>query len=45
MTHKRSFEPPVMFFGLINSLVTFQAMMNELLRCQAQFTLEWEYTE
>jgi len=26
------FEPMVIFFGLINSLVTFQAMMNELLR-------------
>jgi len=29
---KRSFEPMVMFFGLTNSLVTFQTMMNELLR-------------
>ena len=27
-----SFEPTVMFFGLINSPVTFQTMMNELLR-------------
>ena len=27
-----SFEPLVMFFGLTNSLATFQAMMNELLR-------------
>ena len=27
-----SFEPTVMFFGLMNSPVTFQAMMNELLR-------------
>jgi len=27
-----SFEPTVMFFGLANSPVTFQAMMNELLR-------------
>ena len=26
------FEPMVMFFGLTNSLVIFQAMMNELLR-------------
>jgi len=26
------FEPTVMFFGLTNSAVTFQAMMNELLR-------------
>jgi len=31
-TPERSFEPTVMFFGLTNSLVTFQAMMNELLR-------------
>ena len=29
---KRSFEPIVMFFGLTNSPVTFQVMMNELLR-------------
>jgi len=27
-----SFKPTVMFFGLTNSLATFQAMMNELLR-------------
>ena len=27
-----SFEPTVMFFGLTNSPVTFQAMINELLR-------------
>jgi len=27
-----SFEPTVMFFGLTNSLATFQAMMNDLLR-------------
>ena len=27
-----SFEPTVMFFGLTNSLATFQAMINELLR-------------
>jgi len=27
-----SFEPMVMFFGLINSLATFQAMINDLLR-------------
>ena len=26
------FEPTVMFFGLTNSLTTFQAMINELLR-------------
>ena len=26
------FEPTVMFFGLTNTLATFQAMMNELLR-------------
>ena len=31
-TLEGSFEPTVMFFGLTNSLVTFQAMMNELLR-------------
>ena len=29
---ERLFEPTVMFFGLTNSLATFQAMMNELLR-------------
>ena len=29
---KRSFKPTVMFFGLTNSPVTFQAMINELLR-------------
>ena len=27
-----SFEPTVMFFGLTNSLATFQAIINELLR-------------
>ena len=27
-----SFEPMVIFFGLTNSLATFQAMMNDLLR-------------
>ena len=31
-TPKGSFEPTVMFFGLTNLLVTFQVMMNELLR-------------
>jgi len=31
-TPERSFEPTVILFGLINSLATFQAMMNELLR-------------
>ena len=31
-TLEGSFEPTVMFFGLMNSLATFQAMMNELLR-------------
>ena len=31
-TPERSFEPTVMFFRLTNSLATFQAMMNELLR-------------
>jgi len=32
MIPKGSFEPTVMFFGLTNSLATFQTMMNELLR-------------
>jgi len=32
MTPKGSFEPIVMFFGLTNSLATFQMMMNELLK-------------
>jgi len=32
MTSEGSFEPTVMFFGLTNSLATFQTMMNELLR-------------
>ena len=32
MTPEGLYEPMVMFFGLTNSLVTFQAMMNELLR-------------
>ena len=32
MTPEGSFEPMVMFFGLTNSPVTFQAMMNKLLR-------------
>jgi len=27
-----SFEPTVMFFGMINSPAIFQAMMNEILR-------------
>jgi len=27
-----SFEPTVMFFGMTNSLATFQAIMNEILR-------------
>jgi len=31
-TPEGSFEPTVMFFGLTNSLATFQAMMNKLLR-------------
>ena len=30
-TPKGSFEPTVMFSGLMNSLVTFQTMMNEIL--------------
>ena len=32
MTPKRLFKPTVMFFRLINSPATFQAMMNKLLR-------------
>ena len=32
ITLEGSFKPPVMFFGLTNSLATFQAMMNKLLR-------------
>ena len=32
MTLEGSFEPTIMFFGLTNSLATFQAMINELLR-------------
>jgi len=32
MTHVGSFEPIVMFFGMMNSLATFQAIMNEILR-------------
>ena len=30
--HISSFEPTVMFFGMMNSPVTFQAMMNKILR-------------
>jgi len=30
--HVGSFEPTVMFFGMTNSLATFQAMMNKILR-------------
>ena len=32
MTPRESFEPMVMFFGLTNSPVTFQMIMNKLLR-------------
>ena len=32
MTHIRVYEPIVMYFGLTNSLATFQAMMNDLFR-------------
>ena len=32
MTPKGAFEPTIMFFGLTNSLATFQAMINELLK-------------
>ena len=31
-THFGVYEFTVMFFGLINSLITFQAMMNDILR-------------
>jgi len=31
-THVGSFEPTVMFFGMMNSPAIFQAMMNEILR-------------
>ena len=31
-TNRRLFEPTVMFFGLCNSLATFQAMMNEIFK-------------
>ena len=31
-THKGSFEPVVMFLGMTNSPVTFQGMMNEIMR-------------
>ena len=31
-TPEGSFEPTVMFFGLTNSSVTFQAIMNDVLR-------------
>ena len=30
--HVELFEPTVMFFGIMNSLATFQAMINEILR-------------
>jgi len=32
MTYVGSFEPTVMFFGMMNSPATFQAMMNRILR-------------
>jgi len=32
MTPEELFEPTVMFFGLINSSVTFQIMMNKILQ-------------
>ena len=32
MTPRESFEPMVMFFGLTNSPVTFQMIINKLLR-------------
>ena len=30
--HSGSFEPTIMFFGMTNSPVTFQAMINKILR-------------
>ena len=30
-THVESFEPVVMFFGMMNSPATFQAIINEIL--------------
>ena len=30
--HMGSYKPVVMFFGMTNSLATFQGMMNEILR-------------
>jgi len=32
MAHVGSFEPTVMFFGMMNSLATFQVIMNEIIR-------------
>jgi len=32
MTHLGVYEPMIMFFGLTNSLATFQAIMNDILR-------------
>ena len=32
MTHLRVYKSTVMFFGLTNLLITFQAMMNNILR-------------
>jgi hypothetical protein len=31
-THHGSFEPVVMYFGLMNSLATFQIMMNSIMQ-------------
>ena len=31
-THRGAFEPLVMYFGLMNSLATFQTMMNSIMR-------------
>ena len=31
-THMGSYKPVMMFFGMTNSLATFQSMMNEILR-------------
>ena len=31
-TPKRLFEPTVMFFGIMNSLITFQTIINKILQ-------------
>jgi hypothetical protein len=36
LTPEGLFEPMVMFFGLTNSLATFQMMMNTIFQCKVQ---------